>query len=47
MYSPPCNFDIIKKEISCSATPLSTCFSVSLLLSVLFPFPLETLGGLV
>jgi hypothetical protein len=42
-YSTPfC--DIIKKEISCSATPLSTCFPVSFLLSV-FPFPLEMLGA--
>jgi hypothetical protein len=44
---PPCNFNIIKKEIPCSATPLSTCISVSLFTLSSFPFPLEALEGLV
>jgi hypothetical protein len=55
---PLCNFNIIKKEIPCSATSISTCVSVSLCFTLrLLPSPsksswawfrlgLETLGGL-
>jgi hypothetical protein len=42
-----CNFNIIKKEIPYSATPLSNCVSISLFTLSYFPFPLEALGGLV
>jgi hypothetical protein len=45
---PLCNFNIIKREIPCSTTPLSTCFLVSPFFTLSsFPFPLEELGGLV
>jgi hypothetical protein len=44
---PLCNFNIIKKEIPCSATPLSSRVLISRFTLCPFPFPLKALEGLV
>jgi hypothetical protein len=42
-----CNFNTIKKEIPCSATPLLTCVLIFFFTLSSFPFPLEALRGLI